>query len=840
MTIELENRHLRFRLEASGMWTARPADGGSSLHVLGRCGASWWDGTRSVDWPGSFPDSASTTSPRLETPVGASQGVAVGFVAPETQVRVRIEWALPDESPFLFFRLWLRSGDEPVRLRAIDLLNAERGDASLLSHHSQTGVGGLQDPAAFITGWQSFGFAGALGPSDRYPRTRLARFVGPGREQPGIRAPRSRGRFLSEMFTVIGDRQTRAGVLLGAVTARQAFSSLDIDLRADPTAVRLWCHGDDTVIPAGGLFQTDWACLQFVSIDDAEPLAAFVDLAGRAGNARVVGRDSGITGWCSWYRLYRHIDEAGIRTNLAWLRDHRDHVPLDLVLVDDGYERKVGDWYPPWPRFPEGPEGLAERIRRDGFTPGLWIAPFVAERASKLVADHPEWILQRGDGRPVEAGLVGGNTPYALDATHPGVLDHVASLAREAVKAWGFGALKLDFLYAAALQGRRAEPRLTRAQAFRAALMRVRAAVGDDGWLIGCGCPFGPAIGIVDSMRISPDVAPHWHPHHRGVHVIMHAEATVPAVRNSLRNAVNLAPLDRRWWVNDPDCVLLQPEPSGWGEAAPVPGDASFRPFDAWRLPRAVTQRLGLAAHEVRTLLTVDALAGGSIIDSDHMPEVEHLRIDWLARMLPPLTGRPTVLDWFDTAYPSFIIVPLKGAAGDWRLVCMINWADRPRRLRLPLGHPALPRADGGYHGVDFWNERALVLEGDVLESPVLAPHGVFLACLRRELRVPTWLGDTLHVSMGLAVRGMRVGRNALEADLSLPRRAEGKVWLVLPGAPSAATLNGGDLPIDQEGDRVCVLPVAFDHDARLEVSWAAADRGSGAGLSSRHSRRDD
>jgi alpha-galactosidase len=487
-------------------------------------------------------------------------------------------------------------------------------------------------------------------------------------------------------------------------------------------------------------------------------------------------------------------------------------------VVDDGYEQKVGDWYPPWRGFPNGPARLAESIRERGLQPGLWLAPFVVEAASRTVRDHPDWVLRRGDGRPVSIGLLGGHMPYALDSTHPGVLEHLASLVETAVSEWGFELLKLDFLYAAALQGRRHDPRLTRAQAFGRALSRLRRAAAG-AWIVGCGCPLGPAIGLVDSMRISPDVGPSWYPHYRGVHAVLRAEVTAPGARNSLRNAIHLAPLHRRWWINDPDCVLLQPEASGWADAAPAPLGLTAARADRWRIPRRM-RRLGLAAHEVQTLVTVDSLTGGVIMDSDHLPELEPIREEWLAALLPPLNRRARAVDWFDAAYPSCLVLPLDDASGLRWLVALVNWSESTARMQVDLERLGIPAASS-YHAVGFWDGSYSRLEGDTLVAPLLPPHGVHFVCLRPDAGGPAWLGDTFHISMGSAVRSLERDGAAALVDLELPRRATGIAWLSLPAAPTWVRTETGPVGFELVEDHVVRVPLAWNRSAHLEIGWA-------------------
>ena len=66
---------------------------------------------------------------------------------------------------------------------------------------------------------------------------------------------------------------------------------------------------------------------------------------------------------------------------------------------------------------------------------------------------------------------------------------------RTAVRKWRFPFLKLDYLYLPAIKGvRLADPTVTRAQALRRALEGIRKAAGEKAYLLGCGCPLGPAV----------------------------------------------------------------------------------------------------------------------------------------------------------------------------------------------------------------------------------------------------------------------------------------------------------------------------------------------------------
>ncbi|MBV8359425.1 MAG: hypothetical protein JO189_16030, partial [Deltaproteobacteria bacterium] len=135
---------------------------------------------------------------------------------------------------------------------------------------------------------------------------------------------------------------------------------------------------------------------------------------------------------------------------------------------------------------------------------------------------------------------------YALDPSHPEFTQHQEQLFHRLAHEFGYGYLKLDFLFAAAADGRRYDPNLTRAQTLRHGLKTIRRGAGDETFLLGCGCPLGPAVGVVDGMRIGPDVAPYW------------GGDVEPGTRLAINAIIARSFMHRRLWLNDPDCLMLR------------------------------------------------------------------------------------------------------------------------------------------------------------------------------------------------------------------------------------------------------------------------------------------
>jgi hypothetical protein len=180
-------------------------------------------------------------------------------------------------------------------------------------------------------------------------------------------------------------------------------------------------------------------------------LEAFADAHGAFARARRFAPFQ--AGWCSWYHFFHDVTETAFLRNLEALAAARDEVPIDLVQLDDGYQRAIGDWLDTNEKFPSGLAALAHAVRDAGFTAGLWTAPFCVVPESRVHAEHPDWLLRDpgAEGAPLR-GLHHGvwtkeGWVHVLDPTHPAVAVHLEQVYR-ALVGMGFTYLKLDFLYA--------------------------------------------------------------------------------------------------------------------------------------------------------------------------------------------------------------------------------------------------------------------------------------------------------------------------------------------------------------------------------------------------------
>jgi alpha-galactosidase len=290
--------------------------------------------------------------------------------------------------------------------------------------------------------------------------------------------------------------------------------------------------------------------------------------------------------WSSWYQYFTEVTETDMDENLAAIIERE--VPVDVVQLDDGYQAEIGDWLDLSNRFESLPR-MVDHIRGRGLRAGIWIAPFLVGSQSRCAAEHPDWLVRDSNGLPVQALRNWGQDTYPLDITHPEVREHLAR-----VFGWfteiGIDLFKIDFVYAAALAGRRHDEHLTDEQVYRDGLDQVRAAIGPDAYLLGCGAPLLPSVGKVDGMRVSADTGPQWAPEHGDMSLAGGASAELSVIARSYQHG--------RYWVNDPDCLLVRPGIEGRERRADlVAGHGGVRgssdrinALDGWGLTR--TQEL--------------------------------------------------------------------------------------------------------------------------------------------------------------------------------------------------------------------------------------------------------
>jgi alpha-galactosidase len=664
-------------------------------------------------------------------------------------LRLGLELGLYDERPFLLLRLVAANeGRERFFLDRFTLL---RGAVSLAGPEAGASRAERQATGFFKAGWHNLVFAGFRGAGQRDVRTLLKPWSGQMNFDPALPIGRRRGEFWGSGWGVLAGR--RQAVVAGFSTLADQFGHLHVRCRRP--SLELATGGDGVPLEPGQTLCSEWGYLQFLDLPHQEPLADYAEAVAREMHPRAPAC-APLPAWTHWYQYFQDISEEKFLGSVRALAEQRGELAFGTAQLDDGYQSAWGDWLECNDRFPRGLGALAAEVRARGLTPGLWLAPFVVQPGSRLEREHPEWLLRDRRGDPVGSGYFYSFFGKALDASHPGVREHLERLG-ETLRGWGFGFIKADFCYAGAMPGRRYDPSLTRAQALRRSLQALRRGLGEETFLLGCGCPYGPALGVVDAMRIGPDTAPGWHPELWNLpwtRPLIRGERSLPSQRNALRHTLAHAALHRRWWWNDPDCLLA-------------------RDFDTRLTP-----------EEVRSALSLAGLSGGLVVSSDEPARLSPERRRWLAMLVPVLSPGGRALDLLEREMPELYDLPLSTPWGSWHVVLVANWRDRPWKKSLEIERLGLP-VDRPLYVFDFWARTCVRHTGPRLELGTLRPHASRLLrlCLA-DGPGPCLAGSTLHITQGLEVAALSAepaDRMGVELR-DLGRPAEGELWFALPG----------------------------------------------------------
>jgi alpha-galactosidase len=351
------------------------------------------------------------------------------------------------------------------------------------------------------------------------------------------------------------------------------------------------------------------------------------------------------TGWCSWYCFGAKVTAQQVLDNLGAIATK---IPgLTYVQIDDGYQPAMGDWLETGSAFGGGVQGVLQQIRRKGFQPAIWAAPFIAEAGSRVFKEHPDWFVKDADGTPLPSAKVtfGGwrrGPWYALDGTHPDVQQHFERTFRTMRDEWGCTYFKFDANFWGAIHGGRFhDPRATRIEAYRRGMEAILRGTRD-AFVLGCNHPLWPSLGLIHGSRSSNDIRRSWD------------RIATTGRQNLSRNWQN----GRLWW-NDPDAVCLS-------------GD--------------------LPENEYVFHATVIYASGGMILSGDDLTQLPPARMAMLKKLLPPTGIAAEFRD--ESLRVGFVTLPAS------RMACVFNWEDTPQRIGFALPAPA--------RVTDFWTGESL------------------------------------------------------------------------------------------------------------------------------------
>jgi len=487
-------------------------------------------------------------------------------------------------------------------------------------------------------------------------------------------------------------------------------SGFSINLASGLSAARFAFRG--TTLPAGCTRQ-----LPRLYIDGLSPVQEALEAAADrvAAIYRPQVTKSVPSGWCSWYYYYVHVAEADILENLDFIRLNQDRFPYHYIQIDDGYQQHWGDWLLPSRKFPHDMAWLAQHIKSAGFKPGIWVAPLIATVPSHLFQQHPDWALRdfkTGSPQTLQGWSPPDENPWViLDGTNPRFLEHLRKIFHTMAHEWGYDYFKLDATAFGAYSGLRYDPTKTGIEAVRMALQAIREAIGPEKYILGCGVPFGAAIGLVNGERVSDDIS-----------TAFRAEQFTCPIEVSMPQTIHRSFIHGKWWHNDPDCVLVR--------SSGTPHESSL-------------SHSGLTMDEARFFMTVVGLTQGIQMVGEKMHALEEERLQLLDTIQPPVNAPAIPLDFF-ASQPSRLLLPTRHGI----ILGLLNWqhAECTKTVHwFELGLvPDVPQ-----QVYELWTQSCIGGHRHSMLNVDVPAHGSRVLLFRPSTPHPSFLGFDGHISCG-------------------------------------------------------------------------------------------
>ncbi|HET6382785.1 MAG TPA: alpha-galactosidase [Armatimonadota bacterium] len=647
--------------------------------------------------------------------------------------------------------------DQDLHLELLAHVDALVGGLTLTLTVSNRGPRRILSTAALLS-------TGELGALDFCPRFDGARFFRNGRQSWDPAATAQAGspgvdptQLVSHLVTALipaksdGGKDSEEGLVLGFTGAARQFGHIELRPHGESAGLTALVDGEQTVLEAGESFVSETLWLGY----SEQPHLLLLDYARYCQPDR--RPQPAPVAWDCWYSHFEDTSEKDVLEALA-AAEKLQPAP-DTFILSDGYQPirfdgpSIGDWLDTNSRFPHGLAWMAKEIRKRGFRPGIWLAPFLVGEKSQFYKYYPNAVLRtRGEHQPDWWEMWRGERAYYLDPTHSDGRHFLQNLFETLSYTYGFEFFQVDFAYAGATDGFRKDAAATSAQALDSGLQVIRKTIGDDRYLLVAGGPVGAGAAWADAVQSGPETGPSW----RG-----HCSA-LASLQAHLARAFLGAPAP----ALAPAPLLLTPEASG-----------------------------GLSDDEFKTVATAAGLTGGPITLSGSLEPLSGDRASVLASSIARW-GQPTVaLDLFDSATPQILGLPVRHRAGDWWIIGVFNTGDRPASRRLNFARLGWPT--GAFHVYEFWQRQYLGEREESITLSDLPPHSCRVLAVHPRLGHPQFLSTNQNLLQGadtvrtVTWRPDETGKGGcLAVDLACPGRAAFHVHLLVPEGFLARSVN--------------------------------------------------
>lgn len=426
-------------------------------------------------------------------------------------------------------------------------------------------------------------------------------------------------------------------------------------------------------------------------------------------------------------------------------------------------------------QFPDGMKVVADEIRKLGFRPGIWTAPF-GTGSQEYYEAHKDWFLHDEQGQPLRTW----NGKYTIDPSNDEVIAWLKEMHRIMSEEWGYEFFKIDgmsgrdtgycahFYEMDDIRARFKDPSCP--NPFERCVKAFRDGIGEDRVFLACqGHYTGPEAELADASRIGGDIVT-VNTNSNWGNITSQARATLAQM--FVNNIV--------FWM-DPDTLLV--------------GD--YHPLE-----------------EARVTAVVVSLPGQMMFAGDKLAELKPERMKMLQQALPVCDIHPMNL------YPIFEYTPvwdLKVARpfGNWDVVALFNWTEKEAEIGFDFEELGLAK-DKFYAIHEFFTDEFQdIYQGEGSFSMTIPPHAVRLLAVHEEQPHPQFITTDRHFTQG-AIDLEDLAWDDANCTLS------GKVQLVGGFASTMTFLVPDNYELTGSSAEGTALTLKKNADGLLKISLAA------------------
>lgn len=450
-----------------------------------------------------------------------------------------------------------------------------------------------------------------------------------------------------------------------------------------------------------------------------------------------------LTGWSSWYNFYERVTEDDVISSLIAFKQHK--YPIDVFQIDDGFEQQIGDWLDVDSiKFPRGMKVLADDIKKQNYIPGIWLAPYAVGFKSRIVKEHPDWLLKHSDGSLVVAGPNWGGF-YAIDIYNNEACNYLENVFDQVIDVWGYRLLKLDFIFAAAMI-----PRLgkSRGEILWDAMDLIVKWTHKRALLLASGVTLPSTWGRFEYSRVSSDASPWWD--HSVLRVANVRERV--ATNNAITSTLNRWAMGSTIFGSDPDVFFVR------------------------------SNNNKLTNEEKHTLLVINIVFGQLTLMSDNVNLYDKQEHKLYSSIFPKPEAQ--VLDLVSIGNDVYQAIY---SCNGREYIFITNLSPLPFTAQLPLGE------NGNY---EYFFERSNVLISGSRVDWLRSQSHVFLKSheTRTFMKIPTendkFMGSTGHIVPGSEIESLvKNDQGVIHIALKKPHMSKkNRIYLKIDS-------NNSDLP---------------------------------------------